>query len=78
MKMPLHDFVQDVMTQLRPFLYDGQTVKFEIPVGSWPLDDAHTAWCVHAETGEGKICFTVTMSEAIGQKPRSGGAKWFG
>ena len=65
MKITLHEFVQDVMCQLRPFLQDGQTVHFEISAGNWPLDDEGITSCVHAGVGEDKIRFTVTMNEAI-------------
>lgn len=66
MRMTVHDFVKDVMCQLRPFLKNGQAVEFDLGAEAFYLsekEEKRTA--LVGGTADGRLKFMVTMSAAI-------------
>ena len=66
MRMTVQEFVQDVMTQLRPFLENGQVVEFDLGAEAfYQHDKAEKCTALAGGTADGRLKFCVTMSEAI-------------
>lgn len=66
MQMTIHDFVEDVMVQLRPFLTNGQTVEFSLGTEAFFLHEkAETLTALVSSSADSRLKFSVTMSEAI-------------